>query len=160
MICMFLTNSERLISISDAFSAFCLWVSVIFPTCSQYPKQKRAYSALHQQAYTGHACRHLPSAVPWISKDHLFTPLCVDCASVVCYKVRSTHCAGYSFHKTSHNVHFTSPCLTLNPFSFHSSPMTEPKSPRPWPSKFLCPDCQTGALHKDSQLVISVVAHV
>ena len=54
---------------------FCLWVSVIFPTCSLYPQQKRAYSALHPQAwtyiYTGHACRHLPSAVPWISEDRL-----------------------------------------------------------------------------------------
>ena len=43
------------------------------------PQQKRAYSALHPQAwtyiydiYTGHACRHLPSAVPWISEDRLF----------------------------------------------------------------------------------------
>ena len=49
---MFPTNSERLIGISDAFSAFCLRVSVIFPTCSLYQKQKRAYSALHPQALT------------------------------------------------------------------------------------------------------------
>ena len=33
-------------------SAFCLRVSVIFPTCSLYPQQKRAYSALHPQAWT------------------------------------------------------------------------------------------------------------
>ena len=77
---MFPTNSKRLIGISDAFFAFCLRVSVIFPTCSLYPQQKRAYSALHPQAwtdiYTGHACRHLPSAVPWISEDRLLvTPL-------------------------------------------------------------------------------------
>ena len=51
-ICMFPTNSECLIGISDAFSAFCLRVSVILPTCSLYPKQKRAYSALHLQAWT------------------------------------------------------------------------------------------------------------
>ena len=70
-ICMFPTNSERLIGISDAFSAFCLRVSVMFPTFSLNPQQKRAYSALHPQAYTGHACRHLPSAVPWISEDRL-----------------------------------------------------------------------------------------
>ena len=50
--CMFPTNSERLIGISDAFSAFCLRVSVILPTCSLYPQQKRAYSALHPQAWT------------------------------------------------------------------------------------------------------------
>ena len=72
---MFPTNSECLIGISDAFSAFCLRVSVIYPTCSLYPQQKRAYSALHPHAYTGHACRHLPSAVPWISKDRLLGPL-------------------------------------------------------------------------------------
>ena len=46
-ICLFPTNSECLIGISDAFSAFCLRVSVIFPTCSLYPHQKFAYSALH-----------------------------------------------------------------------------------------------------------------
>ena len=75
-ICMFPTNSECLIGISDAFSAFCLRVSVIFPTCSLYPQQKRAYSALHPQAWTCiiiqvHARRLLPSAVPLISEDRL-----------------------------------------------------------------------------------------
>ena len=69
-ICMFPTNSERIIGISDAFSAFCVRVSVILPTCSLYPQQKRAYSALHPQARTCiyiqamPQCRHLPSAVP------------------------------------------------------------------------------------------------
>ena len=67
-ICMFPTSSECLIGISDAFSAFCLRVSVILPTCSLYPQQKRAYSALHPQAWTYiiiqvHARRHLPNAV-------------------------------------------------------------------------------------------------
>ena len=51
-ICMFPASSESLISISDAFSAFCLRVSIIFQTCSQYPQQKHAYSALHPQAWT------------------------------------------------------------------------------------------------------------
>ena len=46
-ICMFPTKSECLIDISDAFSAFCLLVTVIFTTCSLYPQQKRAYSAQH-----------------------------------------------------------------------------------------------------------------
>ena len=50
--CMFRTNSECLIDISDAFSAFCLRVFVIYPTSSLYPQQKRAYSALHPQAWT------------------------------------------------------------------------------------------------------------
>ena len=74
-ICMFPTNSECLISISDAFSAFCLGVSVIFPMCSLYPQQKCAYSVLHPQAWTYiiqvHAWRLLPSAVAWISEDRL-----------------------------------------------------------------------------------------
>ena len=51
-ICTFPTSSECLIGISDAFSAFCLRVSVTFPTCSLYPQQKRAYSALNPQAWT------------------------------------------------------------------------------------------------------------
>ena len=52
LICMFPSSSECLIGISDAFSAFCLRVSIILPTCSLYPQQKRAYSALHPQAWT------------------------------------------------------------------------------------------------------------
>ena len=50
--CMFPTNSECLIGISDAFSGFCLRAFVIFPACSLYHQQKRAYSALHLQAWT------------------------------------------------------------------------------------------------------------
>ena len=48
----FPTSRECLIGISDAFSAFCLQVFIIFSTCSLYPQQKRAYSALHLQAWT------------------------------------------------------------------------------------------------------------
>ena len=75
-ICTFPASSECLIGISDAFSAFCLRVSVILPTCSLYPQQKRAYSALHPHAWTYiyihvHARQLLPSAVPWISEDRL-----------------------------------------------------------------------------------------
>ena len=51
-ICTFPVSNECLIGIFDAFSAFCLRVSVIFPRCSLYPQQKRAYSALHPQAWT------------------------------------------------------------------------------------------------------------
>ena len=51
-ICTFPVSSECLISLSDAFSAFCLRVSVILPTSSLYPQQKHAYSALHQEAWT------------------------------------------------------------------------------------------------------------
>ena len=51
-ICTFPASIECLIGISDVFSAFCLQVSVIFPTCSLYPQQKCASSALHPQAWT------------------------------------------------------------------------------------------------------------
>ena len=64
-ICKFPANSECLIGISDAFSAFCLRVSVIFPTCSQYPQQKRAYSALHPQAWT-YIYRSMPEGSYWV----------------------------------------------------------------------------------------------
>ena len=80
-ICMFPVSSECLIGISDAFSAVCSRVSIIFPPCSLYPQQKRAYSALHPQAWTYiyiwyryiqvHAQRLIPSAVPWIYEDRL-----------------------------------------------------------------------------------------
>ena len=69
-------NGECLTGISDAFFAFCLQVSVIFPTCSLYPQQKHAYSALHPQV---HARRHLLSAVPWISEDRLFVVVIASC---------------------------------------------------------------------------------
>ena len=59
-ICTFLAISECLIGISDAFSTFCLRASVIFPTCSLYPQQKRAYFALHSQAWTYIQVRSMP----------------------------------------------------------------------------------------------------
>ena len=78
-ICTFPASSECLIGISDAFSAFCLRVSVIFPTSSLYPQQKRAYSALYPQAwpiYTGPCRRLLLGAVPWTSEDCLLHCFC------------------------------------------------------------------------------------
>ena len=75
-ICTFPASRECLIGISDAFSAFCVRVSVIFPTCSLYPQQKRAYSALHPQAWT-YARRLLPSVVPWISENRLLITVLV-----------------------------------------------------------------------------------
>ena len=53
-ICMFPMNSEHLISISDAFSAFVYWYLSSCPCvhCTMYPQQKRTYSALHPQAWT------------------------------------------------------------------------------------------------------------
>ena len=51
-ICTFPASSECLRGTSDAFSAFCLRVSVVFHMCSLYPQQKRAHSALNPQAWT------------------------------------------------------------------------------------------------------------
>ena len=51
-ICTFPASSECLIGTSGAFSAFCLRVSVILPTCSLHPQQKCTYSFLHKQAWT------------------------------------------------------------------------------------------------------------
>ena len=74
-ICTFPASSKCLMGISDAFSAFCLRVSVIFHTCSLYPKQKTcllcATPAGMDLYIQVHARRLLPSAVPWISEDRL-----------------------------------------------------------------------------------------
>ena len=82
-ICMFPTNSERLIGISDAFSAFVYGYPSSCP-CAQCTPPK-SVTALHPQAwtciYTGHACMHLLSAVPWISKDRLLNIDTLDCGA-------------------------------------------------------------------------------
>ena len=74
-ICMFPTNSERLIGISDAFSAFVSgYPSISCPRVQCTPNKSVTtlrYTRRHGHVYTGHACRHLPSAVPWISEDRL-----------------------------------------------------------------------------------------
>ena len=120
--CMFPTNNECLTGISDAFSAFCLRVFVIFPTCSLYPQQKHAYSALHPQAwtciYTAHACRHLPSAVPWISEDRLLT-LRLSCTSRFGITVQG-HCPNLisngSFIRIAVTVETAQSIVTTCPF--------------------------------------------
>ncbi len=73
-ICMFPTNSERLIGISDAFSAFVYGYPSSCPRAQCTPNKSVTtlrYTCRHGPVYTGHACRHLPSAVPWISEDRL-----------------------------------------------------------------------------------------
>ena len=73
-ICMFPTNSERLIGISDAFSAFVSGYPSSCPRAHCTPNKSVTtprYTRRHGPVYTGHACRHLPSAVPWISEDRL-----------------------------------------------------------------------------------------
>ena len=52
-ICTFPASSEYLIGISDAFSAFCLRVSVILPTCSLYPQQKQAWTYIYRSMPEG-----------------------------------------------------------------------------------------------------------
>ena len=76
-ICMFPTNSERLIGISDAFSAFFYGYPSSCPRAHCTPNKSvptLRYTRRPGPVYTGHACRHLPSAVPWISEDRLFRP--------------------------------------------------------------------------------------
>ena len=76
LICMSPTNSERLIGISDAFSAFVYGYPSSCPRahsgCTPIKSVTTLrYTRRHGPIYTGHACRHLPSAVPWISEDRL-----------------------------------------------------------------------------------------
>ena len=73
-ICMFPTNSERLIGISDAFSAFVYGYPSSCPRAHCTPNKSLTtlrYTRRHGPVYTGRACRHLASAVPWISEDRL-----------------------------------------------------------------------------------------
>ena len=76
-ICMFPMNSERLISISDAFSAFVYGYLSSSPRAHCTPNKSVPtlhYTCRPGPIYTGHACRHLLSAVPWISEDCLLSP--------------------------------------------------------------------------------------
>ena len=79
-ICMFPTNSERLIGISDAFSAFVYGYPSSCPH-AQCTLNKSVTTLRHGLIYTCHSCRRLPSAVPWISEDRLLTALFVRCLS-------------------------------------------------------------------------------
>ena len=70
---MFPTSSERLIGISHAFSAFIRHLAHVLavpPTKARLLCATPAGLDLYY-IYTGHACRHLPSAVHWISEDRL-----------------------------------------------------------------------------------------
>ena len=72
---MFPTNSERLISISDAFSAFVYGYPSSCPRAHCTPNKSVTtlrYTRRYGPVYTGHAYRHLLSLVPWISEDRLF----------------------------------------------------------------------------------------
>ena len=72
---MFPTNNELLIGISDAFSAFVYWYPTSCPRAHRTPNKSvptLRYTRRPGPVYTGHVCRHLPSAVPWISEDRQF----------------------------------------------------------------------------------------
>ena len=72
---MFLTNSECVIGVSDAFSVFVYGYPSPFPRAHCTPNKNvptLRYTRRPGPIYTGHACRHLLSAVPWISEDRLF----------------------------------------------------------------------------------------
>ena len=71
---MFPTNSEHLIGVSDACSAFVYGYPSFPPRAHCTPNKSvptLRYTRRHGPKYTGHACRHLPSAVPWISEERL-----------------------------------------------------------------------------------------
>ena len=92
-ICMFPTNSERLIGISDAFSAF-VYGYPSFCTRAHCTPNKSVTTLRYTRRpgpvyiYTGHASRHLPSAVPWISEDRLFIErISMDCDNVIVLKL-------------------------------------------------------------------------
>ena len=73
-ICMSPTNSECLIGVSDAFSAFVYGYLSSCPCAHCTPNKSvptLRYTRSPGPVYTGHAGRHLPSAVPWISEDRL-----------------------------------------------------------------------------------------
>ena len=75
------TNSERLIGISDAFSAFVYGYPSSSPRAQCNPNKSVTtlrYTRRPVPIYTGHACRHWPSAVPWISEDRLLQILSFD----------------------------------------------------------------------------------
>ena len=66
-ICTFPASSDCLIGISDAFFAFCLRVSVIFPTCSLYPNKSvptLRYTRRHGPVYTGPCPKALTECSP------------------------------------------------------------------------------------------------
>ena len=72
---MFPTNTEHLISVSDAFSAFVYEYRSSCPNAHCTPNKSVPtlhYTRRPGPVYTGHACRHLSSAVTWISEDRLF----------------------------------------------------------------------------------------
>ena len=73
-ICMSPTNSERLIGISDAFSALFYGYPSSCPRAHCTPNKSvptLRYTRRPGPVYTGHACRHLLSVVPWTSEDRL-----------------------------------------------------------------------------------------
>ena len=75
-ICMFPMNSECLIGISDAFSAFVYGYPSSCPHAHCTPNKSvptLRYTRRHGPVHTGLACRHLLSAFPWISEDCLLS---------------------------------------------------------------------------------------
>ena len=71
---MFPTNSEHCIGISDAFSVFVYGYPSSCPRAHCIPNKtvpSLRYTRRPGPVYTGRVCRHLPSAVPWISEDRL-----------------------------------------------------------------------------------------
>ena len=68
------------------------------------------YTRRHGPVYTGHACRHLPSAVPWISEDRLLTPLLrieflmIMSVKIICFRHGQVYVDSNPGHHVQHAV--------------------------------------------------------
>ena len=91
-ICTFPASSKCLLDISDAFSAFCLPVSVIFPTCSLYPPKKCAYSVLHPQAWT-YIYRSMPEGSYRVQSSGFPKIVYLQQHSKGCFPILMSYCA-------------------------------------------------------------------
>ena len=76
-------RSPRAVSVWSAFLMPFLPFLYGYPSSSPRAHNKSVptlrYTRRHGPIYTGHACRHLLSAVPWISKDRLFVVVIANC---------------------------------------------------------------------------------
>ena len=125
---MFSTNSELLISVSDAFSAFVYGYPSSCPrahcTANKSVPTLR-YTRRPGPIYTGHACRHLPSAVPWISEDRLLLKI-HTCTALMHMKTSShTHINTLTYTVTHTPLQVTH-THTHTPYNTHTHFNTHP----------------------------------
>ena len=127
---MFPTNSERLIGVSDACSAFVYGYPPSCPRAHCTPnKSVTTLRYTRRHGPVGHACRHLPSAVPWISEDRLLANICFVNTFRVFVELRRSYIRGpksFVQHVLGIFAQFGEPCLRL--LGAKSSPVDEEKT--------------------------------